>query len=111
MATLFLKPQPVSELKDRPYNSCELVSQLIPSYDQIPDQYKVWHSPWSTWASTWFFCGLEYKPVPKEGIDLDEALDHLQVIQRCTSISHEHKEAAVAYLASLWFLSDGHPKL
>jgi hypothetical protein len=36
-------------------------------------------------------------------VDGELAIRHLQVIQASFEPKHEHKEAAVAYLASLWF--------
>jgi hypothetical protein len=39
----------------------------------------------------------------KEGVDGNLAFRHLSAIQRSFTPKHEHKEAAVAYLASLWF--------
>jgi len=38
-----------------------------------------------------------------EGVDGGLAIRHLQVIQASFEPKHEHKEAAVAYLASPWF--------
>lgn len=40
---------------------------------------------------------------PREGIDAVVALTHLGVVQTSFEPTAEHKEAAVAYLASLWF--------
>jgi len=51
------------------------------------------------------FSGLKKSEVPpvKEGIDVNMALRHLHAIQGSFEPKHEYKEAAVAYLASLWF--------
>jgi len=83
------------------------VRLLMPTYDEIPEEFRDWnkHGPWQRWQSTWFFKGLptEATPTPKPGIDLSAALRHLAAIQRSFQPRHEHKEAAVAWLASLWF--------
>jgi hypothetical protein len=45
----------------------------------------------------------KYEIKPKEGVDVDKALRHIQAIMRSYQPKHEHKEAAVAYLLSQWF--------
>lgn len=79
---------------------------FMPTWEEIPLEFKQFRiNPWSKWQAKWFFFGLtnEDIPEPKDGIDLDTALVHLATIQGSWSPKHEHKEAAVAYLASLWF--------
>lgn len=76
--------------------------ELMPEYSQIPDEFKSHAHPWSQWQSDWFFYGLTRAPTPKPGIDLRKAMRHLQVIQGSFAPRHEHKAAAVAYLASRW---------
>lgn len=82
------------------------VSKLMPPYSSIPDEFKR-HAgnAWVDWQAEWFFNGLKSMPTPKEGIDIDKALRHLKCIQGSFSPKHEHKSAAVAYLASQWFES------
>jgi hypothetical protein len=59
---------------------------------------------WRQFQSQWFFEGISKNAVkPKTGIDADRAFRHLATIQGSYEPEHEHKEAAVAYLASLWF--------
>jgi hypothetical protein len=84
------------------------VMDLMPSREEckmalkaLPDQGK----RWVDLQQRWFYSGL-----PKmtefhvaEGVDSELAIRHLQVIQASYEPKHEHKEAAVAYLASLWF--------
>lgn len=81
------------------------IGKLMPNYAQIPDEFKVHNGVWPEWQSKWFFDGLKEgdMPTPKEGIDLEEAMAHLSSIQRSYEPKHEHKSAAVAYLASQWF--------
>lgn len=67
----------------------------------LPDRGK----KWIEFQSRWFFSGLPRgtSVTPKDGIDLTLAMRHLGAIQRSFEPQHEHKEAAVAYLASRWF--------
>jgi hypothetical protein len=78
----------------------------MPEWDEIPKQFFQDQNAWNKWATKWFFRGLreEDMPTPKEGISLDVALKHLTCILSTLHPKHEHKEAAVAYLASLWFV-------
>lgn len=80
------------------------VSHLMPAYTDIADDFKGWHSPWNRFASHWFFLGMaDAKFTPKPGVAMADALRHLRSIISSFEPSHEHKEAAVGYLASLWF--------
>lgn len=75
---------------------CEAALKELP-----PEQEKKWRE----FQYKWFFEGLSKrtKVSTKKGIDGKAAFRHLKVIQGSYTPSHEHKEAAVAYLASLWF--------
>lgn len=79
--------------------------KLMPAYKDIPAEFKSSSNYWANWQSKWFFDGLkpEDMPTPKPGIDLDTAMRHLGAINRSFEPKHEHKQAGVAYLASLWF--------
>lgn len=81
--------------------------EILPPYDQIPNEFKGFdtNNPWVKWQEDWFFYGLKCYPEPKEGIDLDLAMQNLQCAQRSFEPKHEHKSAGVAYLGSLWFNS------
>lgn len=79
--------------------------QILPPYNAIPDEFKRGDNPWAKWAGDWFFEGLERYPVANEGIDLHLAMRNLGAAQRSFEPKHEHKQAGVAYLASLWFSS------
>ena len=83
---------------------CNLVN-LIPPYEDIPEEFKKHYHPWCKWQTEWFFKGLLKDRIPKakEGIDKKLAIRHLQTIQGSYEPQHEHKQAGVAYLASLWF--------
>jgi len=80
------------------------VYKLMPSYDDIPDDFKNDRNQWVKWQGKWFFEGLKSMPTAKDGIDGDTAIRHLSSIQGSFQPKHEHKQAAVAYLASLWFI-------
>lgn len=80
------------------------VMELMPSRNDIPDEFKKDRNEWVKWQQQWFFNGLEKFPEPKEGIDMQLAIRHLQRINSSWTPKHEHKEAGVAYLASLWFV-------
>lgn len=78
----------------------------MPPWENIPKEFKQFNgTSWNKWQTKWFYQGLTKAdiPVPLEGIDLSIALRHLATIQGSFEPKHEHKEAAVAYLASLWF--------
>ena len=84
--------------------------QILPPYDAIPDEFKRASNPWVKWSGDWFFKGLDRYPVANDGIDLSLAMRNLSAVQRSFKPKHEHKEAGVAYLASLWLSSqDGEP--
>ena len=80
------------------------VMSMMPAYNDIPEQFKRLNNPYVKWQNKWFFRGLSDGdiPRPKPGIDFEDAIRHLSAIQRSFCPKHEHKEAAVAYLASLW---------
>ena len=83
------------------------VSHLMPTYKDIPEEFRNMnnHQGFLKFADKWFFHGLkpEEFPAVKKGIDRHIAIRHLAAIQRSIEPKHEHKRAAVAYLASLWF--------
>jgi hypothetical protein len=79
--------------------------EILPPMAEIPADFKRGVSPWVKWQRDWFFKGLSRWPVAREGIDLGLAMANLQCAQGSFEPKHEHKEAGVAYLASLWFSS------
>jgi hypothetical protein len=82
------------------------VSDLMPEYEEIPEDFRRECGdarPWIAFQRQWFFSGLRgVEIVAKPGVDKGLALRHLKVIQGSFEPQHEHKEAAVAFLASLW---------
>lgn len=84
----------------------KVVGELLPLWDEIPNEFKRYRA--NVWVETqidWFFKGLpkNVKFYPKEGINPEVAFKHLLACQRSFEPKHEHKEAGVAYLMSLWF--------
>lgn len=81
------------------------VSHLMPAWDDIPREFQIWRgNAWGRIATEWFFHGID--PTnwsAKPGIDKDAAIRHLGHVLGSFQPAHEHKEAAVAYLLSLWF--------
>lgn len=80
------------------------VKDKMPEYKDIPKDFKNnQNNPYVRMQQTWFYKGLKGVELkPKPGIDLNKALRHLSYIQGSWEPKHEHKEAGVAYLASLW---------
>jgi hypothetical protein len=82
------------------------VRHLMPAYEEIPDEFRNLNSrsKWARMFSDWFYAGLkDIKTTPKPGIDSEKALRHVGTIMGSFEPKHEHKEAACAYLLSLWF--------
>ena len=79
--------------------------EILPPWEQIPDEFKHGYTKWNKIASRWYFRGLpkgtEFKCKP--GIDKTPALANIQCALSSFEPKHEHKEAGVAYLMSLWF--------
>jgi hypothetical protein len=101
----FSKPMPVDDVTLAfPANALDYMPprEVCEAHlEALPDQGQ----KWIDFQRTWFFSGLAEttKLHLREGIDGEEAMRHLKVIQGSFAPKHEHKEAAVAYLASLWF--------
>lgn len=86
--------------------------ELLPALAQIPEEYRRPEASgdpealrWAKFQSTWFSEGLPatLQLYPRPGINAQQAFDHLSVLQGCYGSQHEHKAAAVAWLASRWF--------
>lgn len=77
---------------------------LLPPLDAIPADYPH-RQEWLSFQRRWFAGTLpsHFEIEAIEGIDAAAAGRHLAVIQRSFEPKHEHKEAAVAWLASRWF--------
>jgi hypothetical protein len=97
------KPQTVSTIEIAFGGNLE---NLMPKMEEIPEEFKRHGgTKWNEVQATWFFSGLPKGTefYMKDGIDLGVAIRHLSAIQSSFQPKHEHKEAAVAWLMSLWF--------
>jgi hypothetical protein len=96
------KPQEVNDIDMVFGGGC---SKLLPEMDEIPDEFtRHKGTKWNVIVCDWFFAGLKgHKYKMKDGVDADMAWRHLSTIMRSFEPAHEHKEAGVAYLMSLWF--------
>lgn len=80
------------------------IGNLMPRYNDIPQEFKDDWKPWPKLVSQWFFKGLDAsKLVAKKGIDKKLALRHLKAVMGSWEPKHEHKTAGVAFLMSQWF--------
>lgn len=82
------------------------VDGLMPAWYDIPEEFRQGQigNKWIRFQRQWFFDGLDSKRViEKPGVDKTKALRHLMAIQSSFEPKHEHKQAAVAWLASKWF--------
>lgn len=98
----------MSEIKPIPVTKADVAfggkaMEILPAYQSIPDEFKRGSNSWVQWQSEWFYSGLKRMPAPKPGIDLQLAMANLACVQGSFEPKHEHKQAGVAYLASLWF--------
>ena len=82
------------------------IDHLLPAYEDIPEEFKRLENPWVKFQRDWFFHGLPPNTQfgAKDGVNAETAFYHLHCIQSSYEPKHEHKEAAVAFLASLWFV-------
>ena len=79
-------------------------SDLMPSYEAVPDKFKNGNTKWNKLFSDWFFSGLKkLELIPKENVDKNKALLHIRAIMGSFEPQHEHKEAGIAFLLSEWF--------
>ncbi len=80
---------------------------FLPPAETIPEEFDS-KSSWDEFHSRWFFEGLPsgVELFPREGIDAQQAWDHLRVVQGCYGSMHEHKMAALSWLSYRWF--EGH---
>ena len=96
-------PQDVNDLDLAFGGACD---NLLPTLDEIPDEFKRHNgTKWNLIVCNWFFSGLKdaSKSRTKNGIVADKAWRHMAAVMRSFVPQHEHKEAGVAYLMSLWF--------
>lgn len=82
------------------------MQKLLPKYAELPDEFKRHDGTrWNKIVSTWIFNGLPKgtRFITHEGIDAQEAINHIRAILASWEPKHEHKESGAAYLMSRWF--------
>lgn len=78
------------------------MKKLMPK--NVPPEFMNGQTQGNKFFSDMFYCGLKNaKLIPQDGIDAREAVAHIRAIAGSFDPKHEHKEAAVAYLFSIWF--------
>lgn len=100
----FSKPHTISEV-DLAFPA-KVVGVLLPRMQDIPEEFKKVpsHNKWIQAFNHLFFKGAKegMTLVGKKGIDAEKAYRHITACMRSFEPKHEHKEAGVAYLMSLW---------
>lgn len=77
--------------------------EIMPAEKDIPSDFRD-RKKWENFARAWFFRGLKKAEfIPKPGVDKAKALAAIKCVLGSFAPSHEHKEAAVAYMLSEWF--------
>lgn len=99
LAERFAKPAAVSNV-DVAFPTD--VRKLLPPYSEVPDDFKRFNGNERVRLAASLFCSGGKLPATKPGIDRVAATRHLQVCLSSWEPKHEHKEAGVAYLLSLW---------
>jgi len=97
----FDQPQAVSEV-DIAFPARAM--EIMPAYRDIPSEFKERTNEWVKFQATWFSTGWPQAGLLRNAdVDSELAYRHLSVIQGSYAPKHEHKMAAVAWLASRWF--------
>lgn len=88
------------------------VLEYMPKWKDIPDEFKHGSTIENDLVTQWFFRGVKHFTLtPREGVDGNKALDHIQMILGSFEPKHEHKEAACAFLFREWFSSIEYDKI
>jgi hypothetical protein len=97
--------KPLSTISDKDIAFGANALDFMPTMQEIPDEFKRFNgTSWNKFQVEWFFNGLKSVSFnSKEGVDGAAAFRQLRAIQGSFAPKHEHKEAAIAYLCSLWF--------
>lgn len=77
------------------------VSHLMPPWTDIPEKYR----RSAGIAARWFYTGLPVGTefIPRDGVDVTQAMAQLKCILGSFEPKHEHKLAAVNFLLDEWF--------
>ncbi|MFF0828888.1 hypothetical protein ACFYU8_18310 [Brevibacillus sp. NPDC003359] len=79
------------------------IKKLLPDWYTIPTKFKEGHTKWNR-----LYRYIRYRfDVPGtfrsfEGVDFQQAWRHVRTVMKSSGINTEYKEAACAYLLSLW---------
>jgi len=79
------------------------INDILPNKDEIPKEF--WHGrgKWNKLFGDWFFCGIDNLNFNlKDDIDGEIMMKHIGQLMGSYAPKHEHKEAACAWLWSLW---------
>lgn len=93
------------ETREFPYE----INNLLPPPDYIPSKESI-EAKWFKLFADLFFNGTltVTKMIPKSGVQAGRAWTHLTTIAKSQQPNYEYKEAAFAYLASVWFEEIGY---
>ena len=82
-----------------------VIGTLMPVASDIPEAFWSWSNAWNRWAQACFSHGwpTDHRVFPRDDVDAELAATHLHTLLRSYEPKHEHKLAAVGYLASRWF--------
>lgn len=110
-------PPPLNDGFDQPHEVSDVllafpgsVSDLMPPMSSIPEEFQNMndHTDWNKFVTRWFFSGdalTHFDLYTREDVDAQAAWKHLSAVLRSWEPKHEHKQAAVAWLMSRWFLA------
>lgn len=81
-----------------------VVGTLLPPVEAIPSEFFNTSNPWCQLQRKWFMGGLPTSTQfhLRPGCEGERMMRHITACQRSYEPKHEHKEAGVAYLLSLW---------
>lgn len=83
------------------------IHSLLPTINDIPDEFNNQSNKWHRIVTTWFFNGISKNHLKvKSGIDYNKAFRHIACVINDWGLKHEHKLAGAAFLMSLWFDDD-----
>jgi len=97
-------PFPVADLTNAQIAFASNITNLMPKYCDIPNEFKDLKNHWVRIADRWFSRGIDGAEfIPKNGTDCQKAIRHLSCLMSSFTPKHEEKIAAIAYLMSQWF--------
>ena len=80
----------------KPSHEPRKLSHLQPGWDEIPEEHRraMFYHPLAAYS--------DGRAKVKDGINEEDAINHLKEINDSWQFAVEHKRAALSYLASLW---------